>query len=213
MAARGRSLRGRRAAADPGGRGSLPGPILYTGQDVARFCEVDLKTIHHWADAGKIAHYRTDGRHLRFRRNDLVRFLRAHGYPLHDEITSARPTVFFALPDAEVDDDPARRLAARFIVRRFDHAIAAVSRLVAEGPDVLVCALDDPTWTGLPSLEALKRDPATSYVLTVVVAPAGSGGAETPAAQAVQGHAAVDLALRAEELSRLGPELVKALAL
>ena len=49
---------------------------LYTAQEVARFCEVDLKTVHHWADRGKVVHHRTDGRHLRFRRNDLVRFLK-----------------------------------------------------------------------------------------------------------------------------------------
>jgi excisionase family DNA binding protein len=70
---------------------------VYTAQTVADFCEVDLKTVHHWADRGKVPHFRTDGRHLRFRRNDIVRFLRAHGYPLPEALVRARPSVALAL--------------------------------------------------------------------------------------------------------------------
>ncbi|MGB5413913.1 MAG: helix-turn-helix domain-containing protein, partial [Polyangiales bacterium] len=38
---------------------------LFTASQIARFCPVDLKTIHNWADRGRIAHFRTPGRHLR----------------------------------------------------------------------------------------------------------------------------------------------------
>ena len=41
---------------------------LFTASQIARFCQVDLKTIHNWADRGQIQHFRTPGRHLRFRR-------------------------------------------------------------------------------------------------------------------------------------------------
>lgn len=173
-------------------------PILYTGQDVARFCEVDLKTIHHWADAGKIPHYRTEGRHLRFRRNELVRFLRAHGYPLHDEITSVRPTIFFAASTGE--EDPTKRLSPRFFVERFEHVVGAIARIVSDGPDVLVCTLADATFGGLSSLRALKRDPATAYVHTVVVGePITDEG--------------VDLCVAPHDLGKLGGELARALGL
>lgn len=53
---------------------------LFTASDLAKFCEVDLKTIHNWADKGKIKHFRTPGRHLRFRRLDVLDFLRKWGY-------------------------------------------------------------------------------------------------------------------------------------
>jgi len=39
---------------------------LFTASEVARFCQVDLKTIHNWSDRGEIRHFRTPGRHLRF---------------------------------------------------------------------------------------------------------------------------------------------------
>src|SRR5436190_18771915 len=137
------------------------GPILYTGQDVARFCEVDLKTVHHWADRGKVAHYRTEGRHLRFRRNDVVRFLRAHGYPLPDEVTTVRPTTFLT---TEIEEDALRKLSARFVVTRFETAIAAIARLVADAPDAIVVAWDDPTIIAAPAFVALKSDPMTAFV-------------------------------------------------
>ncbi|HEX2675074.1 MAG TPA: helix-turn-helix domain-containing protein, partial [Polyangiales bacterium] len=55
---------------------------LFTASEVARFCQVDLKTIHNWADRGEIRHFRTPGRHLRFRRVDVLDFLRKYGYPV-----------------------------------------------------------------------------------------------------------------------------------
>jgi excisionase family DNA binding protein len=175
-------------------------PLLYTAQDVARFCEVDLKTIHHWADAGKIAHHRTEGRHLRFRRNHLVRFLLAHGYPLHDELASARPSLFAATE--HVPEDVAKKLASRFFVRRFDNALVAIANLVAAEPDALLVHADDPTWTGAGSISALKSHVDTSWTAIVVV------GCDPSDARAE----GADLVLAADDLGRLGAELARTLS-
>ena len=59
---------------------------LFTAGDVARFCSVDLKTIHNWADRNHIKFFRTPGRHLRFRRLDVLEFLRKFGYPIPAEV-------------------------------------------------------------------------------------------------------------------------------
>lgn len=48
---------------------------------VAELCGVDLKTVHQWATSGLIAHFRTPGRHLRFRSDEVLRFLEHSGYP------------------------------------------------------------------------------------------------------------------------------------
>jgi excisionase family DNA binding protein len=48
---------------------------------VAEICGVDLKTVHQWATSGLIAHFRTPGRHLRFRSDEVLRFLEQSGYP------------------------------------------------------------------------------------------------------------------------------------
>lgn len=55
---------------------------LLTASDVAELCEVDLKTIHNWVERGCIPHFRTPGRHLRFRAVDVAGFLREWGYAI-----------------------------------------------------------------------------------------------------------------------------------
>lgn len=47
---------------------------------------VDLKTIHNWANAGRLPSYRTIGRHLRFRRADVAAALRAMGNPVPEAL-------------------------------------------------------------------------------------------------------------------------------
>ena len=200
-------------------------PLVYTAQDLARFCEVDLKTIHHWADGGKIPHHRTEGRHLRFRRNHVLAFLRRHGYPLHAELANARPTVFFAMPTGARDgsddrdgsdaappphDDVAKKLSARFFVRRFESALSAIAHLVAGEPDVLVVGLEDPTWTGARAIRELKSRPDTSWTTLAVVTRSGLDGEAREAREARE--AGADLVIPSGDVIRLNGELVRALA-
>lgn len=193
--------------------------LLYTGQDVARFCEVDLKTIHHWADRGKIPHHRTEGRHLRFRRNDVVRFLRAHGYPLSEELTAVRaqtavapvavPAPAVEVPEGESappvidpDEQLAKRLAGRFVVRRHASAVTAIARALGDGVDALVLGMSDPTIAGARTISALKGSTETAYLVLVAV---GEGPAleEARAAGAELAVAPRDLGGLARELARV----------
>ena len=174
--------------------------LIYSAQDVARLCEVDLKTVHHWAERGRIPHFRTVGRHLRFRRNDLVRFLRAHGYPLPETFTSVRPRAILAV----THDELSKRLASRFSVRRVDNGIVAIARLVADEPDAIVVALDDPSIGGLATIAALKADVATSWIAVAVVAAAADVSTAS--------EAGADVAVAAEEAARLPAELARFLA-
>src|SRR2546421_11476983 len=80
---------------------------LFTASQFARFCHVDLKTIHNWAGKGEIKHFRTPGRHLRVRRGDLLEFLRRYGYPVPQALRGGKPRV------AVVDDDPSVLAAIR----------------------------------------------------------------------------------------------------
>src|SRR5262245_47872401 len=132
--------------------GARRNPLLYTAQDVARFCEVDLKTIHHWADAGKIAHHRTEGRHLRFRRNHVLTFLREHDYPVHEEISAARPIILSS--SRCLTDEVVKKLGLRFVLHPFESALIAIANVVAAEPDVLVVDVDDPTFPGATAIAA-----------------------------------------------------------
>jgi excisionase family DNA binding protein len=191
-------------------RASARAPSVYTAQALADFCEVDLKTVHHWADRGKVPHFRTDGRHLRFRRNDVVRFLRAHGYPLPDALVRARPTIALALGASSFEgtaltlDELAKRLGSRFAVRRHASAAVALAHLLADAPDALVLAHDDAT-LGFPSaVAALKADPALSWIVIAIVA-------ESDLLEAVRA-AGADVVIAGHDVAKLSGELARTLA-
>ncbi len=59
---------------------------LLTAGDLARLLHVDLKTVHNWVKQGHVFAHRTEGRHLRFQRVQVVRFLRRSGRPVPSEI-------------------------------------------------------------------------------------------------------------------------------
>ncbi len=185
---------------------------VYSAQIVADFCEVDLKTVHHWAERGKVPHFRTDGRHLRFRRNDVVRFLRAHGYPLPDALVRARPTVALALAASVLEDaalsleDLAKRLGSRFSLRRHASGVGAVAHLVADAPDAAVIAVTDTT-LGFPAVvAALKADAETSWICLAVVTTGDEAIDEAARASGA------DIVLAARNIVKLPGELARALA-
>src|SRR6185503_5131544 len=74
---------------------------LLTASDLATLCEVDLKTIHNWVDRGRISHFRTPGRHLRFRAADVADFLRAWGYSVPRELARASSRTLLVLGTKE----------------------------------------------------------------------------------------------------------------
>jgi excisionase family DNA binding protein len=141
---------------------------LFTASEVARFCQVDLKTIHNWADRGEIRHFRTPGRHLRFRRVDVLDFLRKYGYPIPEVLRQGRPTVHV------IDEDPLqleslkKTLAARFDVTGFGDPVDALIAVGSETPDVVVLDVGGSKIDGLSCIARLKASDATRHIRLVV---------------------------------------------
>jgi excisionase family DNA binding protein len=109
-----------------------------SANELARYCDVDLKTIHNWTNRGKIEGVRTRGRHLRFRRLDVVDFLRAYEFPLPDALRAGSPRV--AVIDGGGSDLGALRkaLGRKFEVETFDDAVQGLVRLGALDAEVVV---------------------------------------------------------------------------
>jgi excisionase family DNA binding protein len=150
------------------GKDNTTQPELFTASDVARFCQVDLKTIHNWADKGEIRHFRTPGRHLRFRRLDVLDFLRKYGYPIPDVLRMGKPKV------VAVDDDPAvlaalrRTLSRRFDLTTFQDPFDALVAVGNLQPDALVLDVKMPGLDGVRCLERLKSIDATAHIRCIV---------------------------------------------
>ncbi len=141
---------------------------LFTASEVAKFCQVDLKTIHNWADRGEIRHFRTPGRHLRFRRVDVLDFLRKYGYPVPDVLKHGRPRVHV------VDEDPAtlegleRALSPHFEVRTFPEPVDALIAIGSDTPDVVVMDVGGVRMDGLAAIARLRSLEGTQHVRIVV---------------------------------------------
>ena len=143
-------------------------PELFTASEFANFCQVDLKTIHNWADKGEIRHFRTPGRHLRFRRLDVLDFLRKYGYPIPEILRAGKPKVVVVDEDPNVLAQVRRNLGRRFDVTTFQdpfEALVAVGTLV---PDAMVLDLDMQGMEAVKCLERLRMIDATSHIRYVV---------------------------------------------
>ncbi len=107
---------------------------LYAATDVARFAAVDLKTIHAWVARGSLVGERSAGGQLRFRRTDVVGFLRERGFPLPKSLLDEKPRVLLVGQVADVLEEA---LAPAEVVREVS-PVAALLGLRALLPDALV---------------------------------------------------------------------------
>lgn len=111
---------------------------LLTASDLATLCEVDLKTIHNWVDRGRIAHFRTPGRHLRFRAADVAEFLRAWGYTVPRELAKAGTRAVLVVGSKDTLAQAGRALGESLPVRHAAHPYDALVFAGAEPVDVYI---------------------------------------------------------------------------
>ncbi len=114
------------------------GEKLLTASDLATLCEVDLKTIHNWVDRGRIAHFRTPGRHLRFRAADVAEFLRAWGYTVPRELARASARSGLIVGSNDVVSHVTRAVGDTMPLRDVNHPYDALVLAGSDRPDVFL---------------------------------------------------------------------------
>lgn len=136
-----------------------------TSGDMARLLQVDLKTIHNWVHHGHIAGRRTEGRHLRFHRTEVVRFFRTYEYPV--------PAVIGAVK-ARVVADMASGSGVLNVLRKGTHLTvsdslyASALELASGDQEVFVVDLDRRSPSDVGALLAsLRKRAETAYVVAV----------------------------------------------
>jgi excisionase family DNA binding protein len=140
---------------------------LFTASDVARFCQVDLKTIHNWAERGELEHFRTPGRHLRFRRGDVLDFLRRYGYPIPVALVRERARVTVVESSRATGREIGGTLSPDFDVDVHHDPLAALLQMGARPPDALVVGrLVDLDARHL--IQTVKRFPNTRHVRIMI---------------------------------------------
>jgi excisionase family DNA binding protein len=152
----------------------------FSTSEVARFCHVTPDTVRKWAEAGRVAVFKTPGGHRRIRREDLLRFLRENSIPLHEELQDDGTRVLV------VDDEQAiAGSIQRFLERSNNHFEVAVAkdgfdaghRVGTFQPNVVFLDLRLPGIDGFEICRRIKASPATSQ--TKIIAMTGVYEAET----------------------------------
>ncbi len=110
---------------------------LLTASDLANLCQVDLKTIHNWVDRGRIPHFRTPGRHLRFRSSDVAEFLRTWGYAVPRDLARAASKVV-GVVGTEETVARVTTAAPGVTVQHLAHPYDALVSAGADAPDAYV---------------------------------------------------------------------------
>ena len=154
-------------------------PNLLTASQVARFCQVDLKTIHNWADRGRIPHFRTPGRHLRFRRSHVLDFLRKYGYPIPEELEGDRPRVALLVEAPDSKKAAKKALSGVFELVEYPDAVDGLLGMGEQPPDAVVLGDRVGQIPGTDIIGALKRGDSTQHVRAVLF---GGGAADREAA-------------------------------
>ena len=157
-------------------------------RSLAQLCGVDLKTVHQWAVTGLIPHFRTPGRHLRFRPEDVANFLQHSGHPGVAEAVGQKVVLVAcarrnrrkyasALRDCEVHwADNAYEALVDAARRRFDAALVDAEQL--EGTD------------GNAYLKALQRAAGEARLVLI-------GARRAPRLPALQGASDIQAAVEA----------------
>lgn len=114
------------------------GEKLLTASDLAALCEVDLKTIHNWVDRGRIQHFRTPGRHLRFRAADVAVFLKAWGYNVPRELARASARTGLVVGPNDTTALVTRTLGEAMPLREAKHPYDALVMAGLDAPDVFL---------------------------------------------------------------------------
>jgi len=140
-----------------------------TSGDIARMLDVDLKTIHNWVRHGHLHGRRTKGRHLRFHRTEVVRFMRRFGYQIPESIGQAVPRV--VLVGLPAGNERAVRTLGDSVALESYSCLFDASLVVAAGEfEVLVVDLDQfPSDQVAELITALRRRAVTQGIAVVGV--------------------------------------------
>lgn len=111
---------------------------LFTAPQVAKICSTDLKTIHNWVNRGEIKSFRTPGRHLRFRRQDILEFLGRFGYPIPEGFSPSRKKLIICDDSEAIRKSLKRTLSREFDVEVFADHVDALLAVGRQRPDVLL---------------------------------------------------------------------------
>lgn len=116
---------------------------LFTAPQVAKICSTDLKTIHNWVNRSEIRSFRTPGRHLRFRRQDVLDFLVRYGYPIPEGFAPARRRVVILDSSEDAVRSLKRTLSRDWDIEAYCDTVDALLAIGSDQPSLVLVNADE----------------------------------------------------------------------
>lgn len=166
-----------------------PPPI--TVPRLARACGVDPKTVKGWIRRGALVVESTAGGHARIQRNEALRFLRHHGFPVPGWLARATPRVRVALPPGPRRDELVELLGRAVPTLEVEVAgdeLAALAACARAVPDAFVVTAR----AAASFRRALATEPLARHALVFGADASGDEPAEVLATAVAAGLSADD---------------------
>ncbi|MBM3279893.1 MAG: response regulator [Candidatus Handelsmanbacteria bacterium] len=144
--------------------------FLTTGE-VASHCEVAVKTVNNWIEAGKLRAATTPGRHHRIQIDDFRSFLKAHQLPAFGDEQPGKCRVLVVDDDAGIVTVLSRglRKTGRYEVATAADGFEAGIQVTTFAPDLIVLDLFMPNLDGFRVCEWVRGNPASERTRILVL--------------------------------------------
>ncbi|MDI6756522.1 MAG: response regulator [Endomicrobiia bacterium] len=136
---------------------------IFTTFEVSKMFSVDITSVIHWINEGKLHAYKTPGGHRRINISDLIEFADKYALPIDDEIRQLKTSVATDLKVLVVEDEPgvlkfvaetARLTLKNSLVDTAADGLEAGEKIAEMKPDILIL---DVRLTGIDGFEVLRR--------------------------------------------------------
>ncbi|SIS99816.1 response regulator [Neptunomonas antarctica] len=144
---------------------------LTTGE-IAKLCDVHLRTVIRWIERGDLKGFKLPGRgNNRVRAEDFIDFLNHHGMPVPQEFETKRSNLIMI-----VDDEPNITKAIQRVLRGagYETSIAtdsfsAGSKCISEKPALMTLDLSMPGIDGFQVLKFVRESEELSHTKILVI--------------------------------------------
>ncbi|MBR9883996.1 MAG: response regulator [Oceanospirillales bacterium] len=148
---------------------------LTTG-DIAKLCDVNLRTVIRWIDRGALKGFKLPGRgNNRVKVEDFIAFLNENGMPIPPELAGEGNRRVLV-----IDDEPAITRVIRRILQAegYDVIIAndgfqGGTKLLQEQPALVTLDLSMPGMDGFEVLEFIRKTPDVAHTRVAVISALG----------------------------------------
>jgi CheY-like chemotaxis protein len=142
-------------------------PALIRPSQLARFWELNPRTLHIWIREGRLLAIRSPGNHFRLRVADVLRFCEHEGLPVPPFVSPAPGRVVLAAASPSLRRALARAVKATAVVHAFADPYEALVAAAAEPTQILALGVGAPHFDAVAAIRALRSTPTTTSVIVV----------------------------------------------